>query len=231
MRKAAIMQPYFLPYIGYFQLINAVDVFVLYDDVTYIKSGWINRNRILERESWNYWTVPVRNASSNRLIKDIEFIRDWQKLLKTIQQNYGRTPYSVAVWNSLLLEIAGNQKLKTIADLNAYAIRKICDYLGIATIILRSSELNGLKEGRVEKLVSICDNIGADIYINAIGGKELYSKEMFKTHGIDLYFLKTGKVEYRQAADEFVPNLSILDVLMYNSKDEIKKHLENYTLE
>ncbi|MCK9544908.1 MAG: WbqC family protein [Novosphingobium sp.] len=232
--KAAIMQPYFFPYIGYFQLINAVDVFILYDDVTYIKGGWIARNRIYERGSFNYWGVSLEHASSNRLIKDIKIDKQntsWQKLLKTIQQNYGRTPYSSSVWNSVLLEVAGNQNINTISELNEYALYKVCKYIGIETPIIRSSELPNLKEGRIERLVSICNEVGADVYINAIGGKELYTKEMFKTHGIDLYFLKTNEVKYKQASDFFVANLSILDVLMYNSKEQVKEHLQNFELE
>jgi len=228
--KTAIMQPYFFPYIGYFQLINAVDTFVLYDDVTYIKGGWINRNRIYENGSSNYWTLPLENASSNRLIKDIEHIGDWNKLLKTIQQNYGRTWYADAVWNLILLEVAGNQKITTISKLNEYAIRKICKYLGITTKIVLSSELTGLKEGRVERLCSICEQTNATTYINAIGGQILYNKEQFKENGIDLLFLKTEKIEYKQKTDVFVPNLSILDVLMFNSKVAIGEMLNKYAL-
>lgn len=229
--KVAIMQPYFFPYIGYFQLIAAVDVFVLYDDVTYIKGGWINRNRVYEKDSWNYWGLPLKGASSNRLIKDIEYIRDWHRLLKTIHQNYGRTWYTDAVWNMILLEVACNEKAKTISELNEYAIKRVCYYLGIPTKIVKSSDLIGLKEGRVERLVSICKQFGADTYINAEGGKSLYSKDMFKTHGIDLRFLKTGKVEYEQRSDVFVSNLSILDVLIFNSIEQTNEHLQNYILE
>jgi hypothetical protein len=228
--KTAIMQPYFFPYIGYFQLINAVDTFVLYDDVTYIKGGWINRNRIYENGDWNYWGLPVKNASSHRLIKDIEYIRDWQRLLKTIQQNYGRTPYADAVWNQILLEAAGNQKEVTISALNEYIVSKICKYLGITTTIIKSSDLSNLKDGRVERLCSICEQTGATTYINAIGGQILYSKEQFKEQGINLQFLKTNEIIYQQFDKSFVPNLSILDVLMFNSKEEIGEMLNNYEL-
>lgn len=225
------MQPYFFPYIGYFQLINAVDTFVLYDDVTYIKGGWINRNRIYERGAASYWGLPLKNASSNRLIKDIEYWRDWQRLVKTIQQNYGKTPFADAVWNLILLEVAGAQKLTTISELNEYAIWKICQYLGITTTIIRSSDLPKLKEGRVERLCDICEQTGAKTYINAIGGQILYNKEQFKKEGIDLLFLKTNEIKYFQFHEDiFVPNLSILDVLMFNSKSEIRQMLNNYEL-
>ena len=224
------MQPYFFPYIGYFQLINAVDTFVLYDDVTYIKGGWINRNRVYENGVANYWGLPLKNASSNRLIKDIEYYRDWQRLLKTIQQNYGKALYADAVWNQILLEVAGNQKEVTISALNEYAIWKICKYLGIETTIIRSSNLPKLKEGRVERLCSICEQTGAETYINAIGGQILYNKEQFKEQGIDLQFLKTNEIKYTQFDKPFVPNLSILDVLMFNSKKEIAEMLNNYEL-
>jgi len=225
------MQPYFFPYIGYFQLINAVDTFVLYDDVTYIKGGWIARNRIYENGSSNYWGIALNNSSSNRLIKDIKFIPDWHKLLKTISQNYGLTQYSDNVWNIILLEVAGNQKVTTISELNAYAIRKVCKYLGITTEIILSSELLDLKTGRVERLIDICKRTKATTYINAQGGKALYTKKEFNEQGINLHFLKTGEIRYKQITDTFVSNLSIMDVLMFNSKEEIKKHLDNYILE
>lgn len=228
--KTAIMQPYFFPYIGYFQLINAVDTFVLYDDVTHIKGGWINRNRIYENGGFNYWGLPLKNASSNRLIKDIEYIRDWQRLLKTVQQNYGKAPYADAVWNQILLEAAGNQKEVTISALNEYILWKICKYLDITTTIIRSSDLPKAKEGRVERLCDICRQTGALTYINAIGGQILYNKEQFKEQGIDLYFLKTNEITYSQFDNVFVPNLSILDVLMFNSKKEIREMLNNYEL-
>jgi hypothetical protein len=225
--RTGIMQPYFFPYIGYFQLINVVDFFVLYDDVTYIKGGWINRNRVYERGVFHYWTMPLHNSSSNRLIKDIEFIRDgWTVLLKTLRQNYSKAPYFEAIYG-MVETIADNEEVKTIVDLNQLAIQTVCDYLGIKTPIYRSSELNVHDGSRVERLVKICKLFNCDTYINAEGGQELYKKDDFSWYGVSLYFIRSTPVVYKQFTDMPVENLSIIDVMMFNSREKVRKFLNN----
>ncbi len=227
--KIAIMQPYFFPYIGYFQLINAVDKFVLYDDVNFIKQGWINRNRILLNNSDFYFTLQLLGASSFKNINEINIGNNKLKLLKTAGQVYKRAPYFDKIF-SLVEDILTNPK-QNLAIFLEFSIKKIIDYLDIDTEILISSEIekrNGLK-GQ-DKIIEICKKLNADEYINAIGGTELYSKELFLQNNIKLSFLKTNEIAYQQFNNEFVPFLSIIDVLMFNSKEEVQKMLNKFTL-
>lgn len=222
----AIMQPYFLPYLGYFQMLNAVDTFILYDDVTYIKSGWINRNNILINNRTNLVTIPLKNASSFKLINEIEIAKN--KIIKTIQQAYCKAPYFKDIFSEI--EVIFNKNTK-IADLNYELIVFICNYLSIDTTILRSSNLNYKRELQgQDKVISICKQFNAKKYINAIGGIDLYSKEEFLKNSVELQFIKTNKIHYKQFNDSFIENLSILDILMFNSSEEIKNMLKEYEL-
>lgn len=222
----AIMQPYLLPYLGYFQMLSAVDIFILYDDVTYIKGGWINRNNILINNKTNLITIPLKNASSFKLINEIEIAKN--KVIKTIQQAYCKAPYFKDIFNGI--ETIFNKNTK-IADLNYELILFICNYLSIDTTILRSSNLNYKRELKGQnKVISICKQFNTKQYINAIGGINLYSKEEFLKNSIELQFIKTNKIHYKQFNDSFIENLSILDVLMFNSAYEIKDMLKEYKL-
>ena len=228
--KVAIMQPYFFPYIGYFSLIKVVDLFVFYDDVNYIKGGWVNRNRILINSEAKYLTLNVKNGSQNKLINEIEFDDNRQKLLKTIELNYKKAPYFKQVWP--LLET--NLKLKTtsLADIAINSVRSVTNYLGMQTKFEISSvsypETKGLE--RSERLIQICRKTHADTYINAIGGIDLYDKNDFLKNHINLQFLKPQLLQYKQYKETFIPGLSIIDVLMFNSIEEINKMLESYKL-
>lgn len=222
----AIMQPYFLPYIGYWQLINAVDTFIVYDDVTYIKSGWINRNYILINNQSSLLTIPLKNASSFKLINEIEITNN--KAIKTIQQAYCKAPYFKNIFNNINNIFNSNTK---IADLNYELILFICNYLSINTTILRSSNLNYKRELKGQnKVINICKQFNTKKYINAIGGIELYSKEEFLKNNIELRFIKTNEIYYKQFNDNFVGNLSILDIMMFNDVKEIQKMLREYSL-
>ncbi len=236
--KIAIMQPYLFPYIGYFQLINAVDKFVIYDDVDYIKDGWINRNRILgagtgsiDGEEYMF-TLPLQKASSNKLINEIKISateRQKKKILKTIHHTYTNAPYYDEVY-PLIKEIMMDSE-KNLAKFIEYSLKKIKEFLNIDTCFLISSniEKNNDLSGQ-ERVLEICNILDTDVYINSIGGKELYSKEDFKEHGVDLYFLKTKEIKYEQFGNDFVPNLSIIDVMMFNSRDQVKELLNQYEL-
>lgn len=228
--KVAIMQPYFFPYIGYFSLIKVVDLFVFYDDVNYIKRGWVNRNRILINSEAKYLTLNVKNGSQNKLINEIEFDDNRQKLLKTIELNYKKAPYFKQVWP--LLET--NLKLKTtsLADIAINSVRSVTNYLGMQTKFEISSvsypETKGLE--RSERLIQICRKTHADTYINAIGGIDLYDKNDFLKNHINLQFLKPQLLQYKQYKETFIPGLSIIDVLMFNSIEDINKMLDQYQL-
>lgn len=228
----AIMQPYFLPYIGYWQLLYAADVFLIYDDVNYIKSGWINRNRLLENGKSAYFNVLVSAASPNKLINEIERIHDYrveEKLLRRIMACYKKASHFQETYPLINSIITDSEK--NLAKYLENSIRCIADYLDIETPIKVSSTIakdRSLK-GQ-EKIIDICNNLGADVYYNAIGGQTLYDKERFKREGIELSFIETEKIEYAQYGNEFVPSLSILDVLMFNGKEKTKQYLDMYRL-
>lgn len=228
--KVAIMQPYFYPYIGYFQLIKSVDKFIFYDDVNYIKNGWINRNRILINGKAAYLTVELKNASPFKLINEIEFTNKRTKLLRSIELTYKKCPY----FNDVFPVIEQNMNYQTnkISDLAIHSVKGVCHYLGIKTIMETSSiaysELKNKK--REERIINICKQNYADEYINASGGVALYDKDYFRTEGINLKFIIPNSTEYNQNSNEFVPGLSIIDVLMFNSIEEINTMLDNYQL-
>ncbi len=230
--KLGIMQPYFFPYIGYWQLLNLVDKYVIYDDVNYIKGGWINRNRILNSGAVQYLNVQMQGASPYKLINEVERSLDQvyiNKTLKTLSNAYGKAPYFDVVFP--MLENIFNSQENNLALFLTEAIKEICKYLDINTEIILSSEIekdNSLKGA--DKVVHICQIMGASDYYNAIGGQELYDKDMFRENGIDLHFVETHSISYSQGNAQFQSNLSIIDVLMYNSKEEVKNMLEKYTL-
>lgn len=228
--KVGIMQPYFLPYIGYWQLIKKVDRFVIYDDVNYIKGGWINRNNILMNGEAKLITINMNGASPNKLINEVGVSGDIvhkKKLLKTIQSCYKKAPYYYEVF-PLIKDIIMNDE-SNLALYIEYSIRQICKYLHIDTELIISSEIVKNNELRSQdKVIEICKIVGAKEYYNSIGGKELYSYEDFKNQGIKLNFLKAKHIEYKQFTNEFVPSLSILDIMMFNSREDIDIMLRQY---
>jgi len=227
------MQPYFIPYIGYWQLINAVDKFVILDDVNYIIRGWINRNRILINGQPKYITIPLSGASKNKFINEINIIEDkkWKNnILKTVELNYKKAPYFKDVFDLLVSIIQFNSV--NISVFNVNSIKVLSKYLSINTEIIDTSSIfdkNGLNGQN--RILDICVRMQAGIYINPVGGVELYDSKLFKGKNIDLFFIRRRDEPYKQTkADEFVPNLSILDVLMNNSKEETIALLNCYEL-
>ena len=225
------MQPYFLPYIGYFQLLNAVDKYVIYDNIQYTKKGWINRNRILQNGKDLMITIPLEKDSDYLDVKErsLSVGFDKKKLLNQIRESYRKAPYFEQV-------IPLTERIVNFDDNNLFhyidnSVREICRYLGINTEIIISSSLgidHSLK-GQ-DKVIAICKELKATDYYNAIGGQELYSPEEFKKENINLHFISSSPIEYKQFANEFVPWLSILDVMMFNSLEDIHKILDNYEL-
>lgn len=230
--KLAIMQPYLFPYIGYFQLIHAADRFVFYDDVNFIKQGWINRNNILKDGKPLLFSVPLKDPSSNTLICDtgISGLYRSDKFLKTLKQVYSKAPYYPQV-AELLSDIISTEE-KKISGLAIRSVKKILKFLGTANDIRDTSSgyLNTDLKGQ-ERVIDICKQENATHYINPSGGKELYSKEAFNDNGITLQFLQSEPKEYLQFDKPFVPNLSIIDVLMFNSIREITGMLDNFQIQ
>ncbi|MGQ7945257.1 WbqC family protein [Flavobacterium sp. WC2509] len=232
--KVAIMQPYLFPYLGYFQLINAVDKFIIYDDVNFIKQGWINRNTILVNNLPYLFTVPLNNQSSFDKINNIKIHEkiyySWSsKFLKTIEQNYGKAPFYNDV--ILLLQNIFQINEEYISSIAVKSLKLVSEFIGINTVFEDSSVIYGNQYlSSQDRILDICMKEQANYYINLIGGIDLYSKEEFSEKGIVLNFIKSKKIEYKQFNDDFVPNLSIIDILMFNDVSSIKRILNNYEL-
>ena len=230
--KIAIMQPYFLPYIGYFQLIKAVDKFVLYDDVNYINKGWINRNNLLVNGKAFLFTVPLKDASQNKLINQIELSDDpkWRpKLLQTVGQSYKKAPYFAQVYP--IVERILHNTSPRVTDLIFGSIQEIMQYLAITTDLVRSSAVYGNEQLKAQdRIIDICRQENAKLYINPIGGQQLYNYLAFDAEKITLRFIKTNPLVYKQFQNEYVPFLSVLDILMFNSVAEVNALLDLYEL-
>jgi hypothetical protein len=231
--KVAIMQPYFFPYIGYFQLINSVNKFIIYDNIQYTKKGWINRNRILVNKKDQLITLPIKKDSDYLNVVERELSESWEidknKMLNVIKASYNKAPYFQDTFEliSKCLNNPETNLFKFIYD----SIVSINNYLEIKTPIIISSTIDvdhTLKSQ--DKVLSLCKKQKADIYINSIGGVELYDKETFRNNSIKLNFIKSNPIQYKQFNNEFISWLSIIDMMMFNSKQQIKEYLNNYTL-
>jgi len=220
--RVGIMQPYFLPYIGYYQLIAAVDVFIVYDNIKYTKKGWINRNRMLRNGTDVMFSLPLKKGSDYFYVVQRELAGDFDrgKLLNQFRERYAHAPYFVQTYP--MLEDIINSEERNLFRYIYNALLQSCEHLGLKTEIRISSdiEIDHEQKGQ-DKVIALCEAVGADTYINAIGGIELYSREHFKAFSIDLNFIKSSSFEYPQFGSTFVPWLSIVDVLMFNSLDTV----------
>ncbi|MEK7412351.1 MAG: WbqC family protein [Planctomycetota bacterium] len=230
--KLAIMQPYILPYIGYFQLIRSVDTFVVYDNIKYTKKGWINRNRFLRDGQDILFSLPLTKASDFLDIREREISEafDRKQLLDQIANAYRKAPYGKSALG--LLETILACEDRNLFRFLLHSLQKTCDHLGITTKFVISSTLEIDHELKSEqKVLAICKALRASHYINAIGGQELYAKEQFTAEGLTLSFIKSRPIEYAQLGQPFVPWLSILDVIAFNAPDAITGFLtEQYDL-
>lgn len=230
--KIAIMQPYVFPYIGYFQLIHAVDKFVFYDDVNFIKQGWINRNRILSNDAELLFSVPLEQISSYRKINETKINESlytkWQnKFLKTIEQSYKRAPYFPVI-NPMIRTVL-SMKYVCINQLCVESVNAVIDYLEINTdIIPTSCGYNNDYLKAQDRVIDICIKENASVYVNAFGGIDLYNRSDFENAGLDLFFLRSRPTAYSQFNENFISSLSIIDVLMFNSPERIQQMLDEY---
>lgn len=224
--KLAIMQPYFLPYIGYFQLIKAVDQFVVYDRIKYTKKGWINRNRMLRDGKDVMFSLPLKAASDALDVAERKLASDFNrgKLLNQFLGAYARAPQFETTY--ALLERIVRFPDDNLFGYIHYSLTAVCEHLGLRTPLRTSSTVdfdNSLR-GQ-DKVLALCKAAGATQYINAIGGTELYQHAAFAAQGVELQFLKPQPCEYPQFGAAFVPWLSIVDVLMFNSTDQVRSLL------
>jgi hypothetical protein len=226
------MQPYLFPYIGYFQLMNTVDKFVIYDDVNYINRGWINRNRILSNGREHLFSIPLIGASQNKLINGIEILQDqafFSKLIRSMTESYKKAPYYSEIF-PVIEEILLNKETNLSAFIH-FSLHRIKQHIGIPSLIVKSSSIYNNEELKAQnRILDICLKEKAQHYINPIGGKEIYSQDLFENSSVELSFIKTNDIVYSQFKNDFVPGLSIIDVLMFNSIEQIKSLLQNYQL-
>jgi hypothetical protein len=228
----AIMQPYFLPYLGYFRLLACVDHFVFLDNVNFINKGWINRNRILINHKASLFTLPLVKASQNKIINeiDIDLIR-WQhaKFLKSIFYNYKKAPYFSAVFP--LVEAIISFPNPNLVSYILHSFTLILKYLNIDCRIHLASKIQDKSTKGANYLIELCQLMRETLYVNLSGGKVLYQPEQFSQAGITLAFIPAETFYYCQEAAEFVENLSIIDVLMFNEPKILLQNLRATQLE
>lgn len=216
--RVALMQPYFFPYIGYFQLMSAVDCFVFYDEAQFMKGGWVNRNRILRDGAAHWWTLPVVHDSFRLPINARRYRRDPAELASLygkFDAAYRRAPHYREARRLLELGFASSDDL--VSRLNEHQLRELADALGIRCRWLRSSEIEHDRSlGGEARVIEICRRLGASVYLNPEGGRSLYSADGFAASGIALQFIAPQLRPYRQFDDAPVPALSILDVIAFN---------------
>ncbi len=223
------MQPYFFPYIGYFQLIDYCDVFVVYDNIQFTKKGWIHRNRYLKNGDADYFSLPLKKDSDyldihERYLSE-SFDQESQKLLRRIEGAYRKAPYFDDTFQLL-------KDVFLFEDRNLFlflfnSLKRINEYLDIDTKILRSSDVPHDSKLKSEKrVIDIVMSIGGNEYVNPIGGMEIYSQDNFRHNGISLKFLKSGLSPYTQNSKDFIPALSIIDILMFEGTDFAKSHIQ-----
>lgn len=229
----AIMQPYLFPYIGYWQLINAVDTFVIYDNIQFSKHGWFHRNNILVNQKKTLFTIPIKQGSDYLDVRD-RYLADnaekqIKKIISQIENSYKKAPYFQVVF-PIVQEIFLYHE-KNLFEYVLNAVKNISHYLGITTPIIKSSSIqidHTLKSQ--EKVISINQVLHATKYVNPIGGTSLYHPDEFRKAGIELKFLITDNINYPQFDNIFETNLSIIDVMMFNSPEKISKMLTQYEL-
>jgi hypothetical protein len=231
-RTVGIMQPYFLPYMGYWQLIARVDRFVVYDTVQYTKKGWINRNRFLQNGKDEIFSLPLKADSSLLYVRDRELSPafDRKKLVRQFVGAYGKAPFFAE--NFPVIESIVMCPEPNLFGYIENSIATLCAYLGIKTEIIRSSEIKTGHENLKgqDKVLDICKALGAESYVNPIGGVDLYKKEDFLREGIRLTFLRSRLLDYACFGRPCLPHLSILDVMMFCAPAQVKTYLEWFDL-
>jgi len=222
-------QPYLFPYIGYWQLMNLSDTYVISDSMQYIKKGYVNRNYILLNGERHRFSLEVMGVNGTSLINEVKVGNNARKIVSTIKLNYKKAPHFNEVFP--MIEALLQNEEKNLARYLGHSIQEIAKYLGMNTKFVYLSDLQGETTLKAQdRTIDICKRANAEKYVNAIGGQSLYDKESFKREGMELSFLEVADVEYKQFHNDFVPHLSIIDVLMFNSKDEANKLLSQFVL-
>ena len=230
--NVAIMQPYFFPYIGYYQLFAATDCFVILDDVNFIKKGWIHRNRILRGEQECMFTLAINGASQYKLINELTIFESEstkRAILNSITVSYQNAPFYEA--RRALLEDIILFPEENLSHYLSYGLRRLAKYLNLNPRFIMSSDIpKDASLAGQDRIVEICKILGAARYINPIGGITLYEESAFRMSAIDLLFIKAQSKPYRQFGSAFIPHLSIIDALMFNRLDQIQEELMRFKL-
>lgn len=239
----AIMQAYFFPYIGYFQLINSVDTFMIYEHVTFRKKSWITRNRILDKGKVApiFIRIPIIKQSSNKLISEVKIDNkaEWRKTIKNLlYYNYKKSPFFDEIYNELIGMI--DIKAENLHNYNSQIVEKICTLLNIGTKIIYNNSTcleleknlleNPKNEIKTQRIVELCRQQKVKHYINPIGGIDLYSKKKFNANDLKLSFINTLPFTYDQFGLDHQPYLSIIDVLMHQGIEGTKELVQKYEL-
>lgn len=223
------MQPYFFPYIGYYQLVFSAENFVFLDDANYIKQGYINRNSILLNCKVQNFSLPVSGISSFRKINEHAYIDNFSKFLKMIELAYKKSPFFDQAMP--IIEEVSLDKSLNVAEKNAKSVMAVLSYLNCDRDFTYSSEIDiDRKKKGQERVIDICKKIGISKYRNSIGGKTIYDHNIFKSENIELKFIKSINDPYSQGTPEFIANLSIIDQLMHCDKEKIIRNLNTYEL-
>jgi len=242
--KIGIMQPYFFPYIGYFQLIDAVDTFCMYEHVTFRKKSWITRNRILDKGRLEpiFISIPVKGKSSFKSINDVSVndSEDWKKsILNALFYNYKKAICFDETYS--FIESLLSVKKESIHEYNSEIIIAISKWLGSTTkIIAKSDNLTEIElennpidknlDNKTNRILMLCRRFQSSHYINPSGGVELYNKKDFEENGLQINFIKTEPISYKQWGNDCVQNLSIIDMMMHVPKTDIQQFLKSYSL-
>lgn len=233
--RLAIMQPYLFPYVGYFQLAAAVDRFVFLDDVQYIQRGWINRNRFPMDGEPRYFTVPVRHGGQHAMIKDVMVATEQHRMIrqtiKTVGQRYQRAPQFSRVFP--IFEAVMRRREISIADMAIESVRSVYQYLdcGPAWVVSSARNYRNRQLSGQDRVIDICRQEGAILYVNPPNGRYLYSAQVFRENGVALRFLNPVIEPYPQGSEAFLAAMSILDLLMHLPREEVRRHVANVSLD
>lgn len=236
-KSVAIMQPYFFPYLGYFSLIAATDLWIFFDTAQYIRHGWVNRNRILKpsKDDWQYITVPLEKHARDTPIKDIiPKSNGWQTKMLAQLEHYKKAPFYNQVIELVREVIMSQESEDSIAELNVRCIEYVCNYLKIDFYWEVFSEMD-LDVEKVsapdEWALNICKEIGIKRYINSLGGLDFFDIRKYEQQGIEIEFIRNSLLRYPQPSKDFIRGLSIIDVMMFNEQSTVKKMVYNYNIE
>ena len=227
--RVAIMQPYLLPYIGYFQLMSVAHQFVVYDNIKYTKQGWINRNRIVSNGQESFFTIPLKAERDSASIVERSIADSFnpKKMLNKFRGAYQKAPFFKETFP--LLERILTHKAENLFDFLFHSLHTTAEHLLIPDNLVVSSSVTANHQLRgQDRVISICDALGATEYINPEGGVDLYSRAAFAMEGIELKFLKSKPLKYEQNCEPFLPKLSIVDVLMFNSRDTVTQLIQEH---